>query len=237
MDSLKVAVITGAGRGIGREVARQLAGAGFSVVVVARTEAEIGALAEELVRAGHRALAVPADVSRVKEIEGLFGRVKGEFGRVDVLINNAGIGSAAEVEGTDEDLWDRTMDTNLKGAFFAIREALPLFDAAGGGVVVNVASMAALRGFPAFSCYSASKAGLLGLTRSLREELRPRKVRVAAVSPGATNSSIWDEMEGEWDRSRMMTCEAVAATIVHVATQAEGVLVEDVVLMPSGGAL
>ena len=237
MTDCKVALVTGAGRGIGREIALELGRRGFAVVASARSVHEIRSVAEAVRGGGGEAESVPCDVSQADDVEALFGSVRSRFGRLDLLVNNAGIGQFRPLEQTDEALWDSTLATNLKGAFLCMREAAPLMEEGGGGLVVNIASIVAVRGFAFSAAYTASKAGLLGMSRCLREELRKRGIRVAVVMPGATDSPFWDGVEGDWDRSKMISPAEVARIVGEIASQPPGVLTEEVIVMPSGGAL
>ena len=237
MTDCKVALVTGAGRGIGREIALELGRRGFAVVASARSVHEIRSVAEAVRGGGGEAESVPCDVSQADDVEALFGSVRSRFGRLDLLVNNAGIGQFRALEQTDEALWDSTLATNLKGAFLCMRQAAPLMEEGGGGLVVNIASIVAVRGFAFSAAYTASKAGLLGMSRCLREELRKRGIRVAVVMPGATDSPFWDGVEGDWDRSKMIAPAEVARIVGEIASQPPGVLTEEVIVMPSGGAL
>jgi NAD(P)-dependent dehydrogenase (short-subunit alcohol dehydrogenase family) len=228
----RVALVTGAGRGIGRAVATALAGAGARIAAAARTPAAVESLAAELAAAGHEALAVACDVRDPRQVQQLVDRTVARFGGVDVLVNNAGIFRIAAVGDTDDALWDAILDTNLKGAFLVARAALPHLVARRG----HVLSMVSLAGRTAYSgngAYCASKWGLLGFTNVLREEMRPHGVRVTALLPGAVDTPIWDTAGGTWDRSRMMHPDTVARLVVEICTQPPEASTDEVVLAPA----
>ena len=233
----RVAIITGAGRGIGRGIALELAAHGFAVMLAARTEAQLRLLVSEIVTAGGRADMALCDVRDPAQVSRLFQECDNRLGTPTVLINNAGVGQFISTPLTTDEIWNETIGINLTGAFLCCREAISYFEKAGGGLIINNASIAAVRGFPNFAAYTASKAGLVGLSRSLREELRPRKIRVSVVVPGATDSPFWDNLEGEWDRERMISSESVAKLIATIALQPPELQVEELTIMPSGGAL
>jgi NAD(P)-dependent dehydrogenase (short-subunit alcohol dehydrogenase family) len=192
MDKLKdkVAVVTGGNSGIGLATAKEFAAQGAKVVISGRDSRTLEIAAAEI---GRGALAVRADVAKLEEIDELFARVKAKHGRIDVLFVNAGIGKFAPLEAMTEELYDSIIDVNLKGAFFTVQKSLPLL-ADGASIVLNT-SIAAHIGWPiGTSVYSASKAALLALTRTLAAELVARNIRVNAVSPGPVTTPIFGRL-------------------------------------------
>ena len=186
----KVAVITGGNSGIGLATAKEFAAQGARVVISGRDPKTLDAAVKEI---GPDVLAVRADVARLDDIDHLFAAVKARFGRVDVLFVNAGIGGFAPLEKMTEALYDSIIDVNLKGAFFTIQKALPLL-ADGASIVLNT-SIAAHIGWPiGTSVYSASKAALLTLARTLSAELVGRNIRVNAISPGPVTTPIFGRL-------------------------------------------
>lgn len=184
--------MTGGGRGIGRAVALELARAGADVVVSARTGSETEAVAGEVRALGRRAAAVTADVARPEDVRALFAAARQALGRVDVLVNAAGIAPSALTWKTDDATWRAAIETNLSGAFYCMREALPGMLEAGWGRVVNVASIAGKTGYAYISAYAASKHGLLGLTKCAAIEVAARGVTVNAVCPGYVDTPMTD---------------------------------------------
>jgi len=180
----KVAVVTGASKGIGAAIARHLAMEGAAVVVnyaTSKTGAE--RVAAEIVANGGKALAVQADVSKKEQVERLFSEAKKTFGRVDVLVNNAGIYEFAPLENVTADHFHKHFNLNVLGLIFATQEAVKHFGAEGGSVV-NISSVVSTLGVPGASVYSATKAAVDAVTRSLAKELGPRHVRVNSINPG-----------------------------------------------------
>jgi NAD(P)-dependent dehydrogenase (short-subunit alcohol dehydrogenase family) len=181
----KVAVITGGGRGIGRAIALKFAEEGAAVAVAARTKSEIEAVAEEIRQSGGRATAVPADVADEKECDRLIQEAASRFGRVDVLVNNAGeYGPVKPVEEIIPPEWDRVIAVHLRGAYLLTRLVLPGMYARGSGVILNISSLSAKSAFGWGSPYASAKAGMLGLTRVVAAEAARKGVRVNAICPG-----------------------------------------------------
>jgi NAD(P)-dependent dehydrogenase (short-subunit alcohol dehydrogenase family) len=233
----KTAIVTGAGRGIGSEIARVLAMRGFAVLAAARTVTELEDLCSDLREQGCIATPVRCDVRSLDDVRALIQACECEHGRLDVLVNNAGVGRILPVAETTDAIWRETVETNLSGTFYCTREALPLMLRTGGGVIVNMASIAAVRGFANFAAYAACKAGILAFSRSLREEVRKRGIRVTVVMPGATQSSFWEGQQGDWDPRRMIPAREVAEAVAHAVCQPPSTSTDEIVIMPSGGPL
>jgi NAD(P)-dependent dehydrogenase (short-subunit alcohol dehydrogenase family) len=188
----RVALVTGGGRGIGRAIALALAAEGARVAVTARSAAEIDAVAAEIRGGGGDALAVPLDVADPAAVRDAFATVGARLGPVDVLVNNAGIGRSALTWKTDDEVWRTTIETNLSGTFYCMREALGPMVERGWGRVVNVASVAGKVGAPYIGAYSASKHAVIGLTRSAALEVATYGVTVNAVCPGYVDTPMTD---------------------------------------------
>jgi NAD(P)-dependent dehydrogenase (short-subunit alcohol dehydrogenase family) len=231
----KVALITGASRGIGLAIATRLAAEGCDLVITGR-KLPLEKAGRELTRLGSRVLAKVCDVRDPESVQSLAASVKKQFGRVDILINNAGIAHPSlPVEKLSYADWKAVIDTNLTGTFLVSRAILALMP--DGGTIVNNLSIAAKRVFSGWSAYNASKHGALGLTNTLREELRPRGIRVIALLPGATDTDIWDTPWPDAPRRNMMSAETVAKALVGVLTLPVSTAVEELRIMPTAGAL
>jgi NAD(P)-dependent dehydrogenase (short-subunit alcohol dehydrogenase family) len=185
----KVAVVTGGNSGIGLATAKEFRREGAQVVITGRDARTLEAAAREI---GGEVLALRSDSASLADIDELFAAVREKFGRVDVLFVNAGVGKFAPLEETDEALFDQIMDINFKGAYFTIKKALPLLHD-GASIILNT-SVVAHVGFPHSSVYSASKAALLSLVRTLSADLVGRGIRVNAVSPGPVETPIFGKM-------------------------------------------
>ena len=228
----KVAIVTGAGRGIGRAVALRLAEEGAAVAVAQRAVEEGEELARTLRSAGHRAVFVPTDVRSENDCERLVAAAIERYGRVDILCNNAGVGLLKSVADTRREEYDRVLDTNLWGIFTCSRYAIPPMIAGGGGSVVNVGSVAATVGFAADAAYCASKGAVHALTRQMALDYARDGVRVNCVAPGFIETeqvrvyveSHDDPAEAERDvvaahpMGRMGRPEEVAAVVAFLAS-------------------
>ena len=187
----RVAIVTGAGRGIGEAIAHRLAADGAAVVAAQRTAGEGEGVADAINAAGGDALAVPTDVGDSASVKALVAATLDRYGRLDVLCNNAGVGLIRSVAETSDEEYDYVMDANLRGVFVCMREAMgPLTEA--GGSVVNIASVASFVGFPNDAAYCASKGGVLMLTRQAALDFAPHGVRVNAVCPGFIDTPMFD---------------------------------------------
>jgi len=235
MSESKIAWITGSGRGIGRATAGALAEKGFKVVLCARTGPEVEDAVREIEANGGQALGLTCDLTDSAQIEALVRTVRGKWGPVEVLVNNAGIGAFKKIVETSEREWDLMMAVNLKAAFLCTRAVLPAMIRARSGHIINIVSVAGRQPYPACGGYCASKYGLLGFTEVLRLETRKYGVHVTAYLPGATDTAIWGE--ADVDRSRMMKPEKVAQGITALCCGPPAVMVEEVVMRPAGGDL
>jgi len=204
----KAAVVTGAGRGLGQQMALALAEAGADVVCAARTESQIEATAEAIRALGRRAIAVPTDVRDSSQCEAVVRACVDEFGLIDIMLSNAGVGDARGHgrdlwEVSDED-WHDTLDVNLSSAFYCARAALrAMIDRGRGGVIINVASGTALRAYTANFAYGAAKAGVIALTKTLAVMLQPHGIRVNCIIPGfVAQRPARNEQEAEAMRTR-----------------------------------
>ena len=229
----QVAIVTGAGRGIGRAIAERFAAEGASVVLASRTATDLERVAKTI----ERALAVPTDVADDAAVERLVSRAVETFGRVDILVTAAGVATFGPVADQRPGDWDAMLRVNLRAAMVCCRAVLPAMLGRGRGTIINVASVAASRAIPGGAAYTATKAGLVGFSRVLAEELRTGGVRVGVLSPGAVDTPLWDAIPGGPDRAKMLRPDDVAQAAVLMASLPPGATLEDVTLLPAGGIL
>jgi NAD(P)-dependent dehydrogenase (short-subunit alcohol dehydrogenase family) len=235
-SSPKVALVTGGGSGIGLAIARAFAGASYSVVITGRDQSRLQAAVSGFQSAKAGVTALPCDVSDPQAVEKLFAEVGARFSRIDVLVNNAGVSQAlASVAKLPIATWKQLIDTNLTGTFLVTRAALPLMGA--GATIVNNLSLAAIRSFPGAAAYNASKAGALGFTNVLREELRKSGIRVLALLPGAVDTEIWSQIWPEAPREKMASAETVADAVLHAVSVPAATTIEEIRIGPLVGVL
>jgi NAD(P)-dependent dehydrogenase (short-subunit alcohol dehydrogenase family) len=230
----QVALITGATRGIGLAIARALAAESCNLILTGRDEKALAKTGRELASAKTKILAHPCDVRDPHSIDALFRAARQHFKRLDILINNAGIAHAnLPIEKLPLPVWRDVLETNLTGTFLVTQAALAIMKR--GGTIVNNLSIAANRVFPGSAAYNASKHGALGLTSTLREELRSRGIRVIALLPGATDTAIWTTLWPEAPRRKMMSPKTVAQAVVEAILLPVNATVETLEILPTAG--
>jgi 2-dehydro-3-deoxy-D-gluconate 5-dehydrogenase len=193
----KSALVVGASKGLGKVMALALSGAGADVAVASRSESLIEELRDEIIASGRKAVAIKADIKREEDIIGMAGQVIDSFGKIDILVNNAGIyipATALNITATD---WDNTLDINLKGLFLSCKTVGRHMVDQKKGKIINIASVLGKRAAQASVAYSASKAAIIQLTRSLALELAPHNIRVNAIAPGWFETEMVENVLGD----------------------------------------
>jgi len=228
----QVAVITGAGRGIGAAIARKLAVMGATAVLCGRTKSSLDATSQTITNAGGKADVIPCDVTALHQVEYAAARVNGTFGRVDILVNNAGVAGFNDLlHDLSPDDWDRILNTNLRGVYYMIRSFAPLMIRACSGHIINISSLSGKNALPKGAAYAASKWGLNGLTYSVAEELRANNVRVSVVCPGSVETEL-SPHKGK-DPKKMLQPEDVAHAVAMLMTQTPQSFVSEILLRPT----
>jgi len=228
----QVAVITGAGRGIGAAIARKLAGMGAATVLCGRTKAHLDSVTRDIAASDGRAQAMICDVSDLASVEAAGDAVRSAFGKIDILVNNAGVGGFSRpLHQMDPSEWDSILNTNLRGVYFMIRAFAPMMIAARSGHIINISSIAGKNALPNGAAYAASKWGLNGLSYSVAEELRAHNIRVAVLCPGSTNTELSPHV-GK-DASKMLQPEDIAHAVAMLVTQAPQSFVSEMILRPT----
>ena len=228
----QVAVITGAGRGIGAAIARRLASLGATAALCGRTQATLDETARTIVGAGGKAEVIPCDVTVLHQVEYAAARTESTFGRVDILVNNAGVGGFSEALHTlTPEEWDRILNTNLRGVYYAIRAFAPMMIRAQSGYIINISSLAGKNPLAKGAAYAASKWGLNGLTYSVAEELRGDNVRVSVICPGSVETELGPHT-GK-DPNKMLQPEDVAHAVAMLVTQAPRSFMSEVLIRPT----
>jgi len=230
----RVAVVTGASRGIGQAIAQALVRAGAEVVLVARNKKALDSARKKL---GARASVVAADVAQPADVDRIFSHVRKRHGRLDILVNCAGNFTYKPFAETTLEDWQINLGTNLSSVFLTAKAALPLFESSRHAHLVNILSTSSRHAFANCSAYTAAKFGALGLTRVLREELQPKGIRVTAILPGLTDTMMLNEFGFDIPRSRVMQPQDVAEAVIAALRQPARTAVQEVLLMPSGGSV
>lgn len=231
--SNRIAVVTGASRGLGRHICQSLVEAGARVFGMARSFEDLRSVRDDL---GEPFVPVACDVTDLAQVHTAFERVRKEAGRCDVLVNNAGVARFAGIDDQSPEDWHLQVDTNLSGVFACTRAAVPLMKAqndADGFVshIVNIASIAGLVGTPSLSAYNATKFGVRGFSDAVMKELRPHGIKVSCLYPGSIDTGFADEA-GTSGNPNAMAPESVAETVLHVLGTPDGTLLSEVVMRP-----
>ncbi|OEU73200.1 MAG: 3-oxoacyl-[acyl-carrier-protein] reductase [Desulfuromonadales bacterium C00003107] len=238
----KVAIITGSSRGIGRAIALHLASQGAIIVASARNIAALEALVSDIEGQGGKALAVSGDVGLSKDVEALFVAAKETFGRVDILVNNAGITRDGLLMRMKDEDWDAVLDTNLKGAFYCCRAAAKIMSKQRSGRIINISSVVGEMGNAGQANYAASKAGLIGLTKSIAREMARRNVTVNAIAPGfivtdmtdALSDQVKEGLQSQIPLARLGEAQDIAHAVAFLASEQAGYITGQVLGVNGG---
>jgi NAD(P)-dependent dehydrogenase (short-subunit alcohol dehydrogenase family) len=213
----KIAIVTGASRGIGRAIALGFAREGARLVLAARTESNLQEVAEEIHALDRRALAAPCDVTDEKQVKSMVAAVLEEYGRIDVLVNNAGLGSFRPIYGTRLSNWDYMLAVNLTSSFLCMKHVWKPMRQAGGGSIINMSSTSGTRAYPMYASYSASKWGQVGLTKTAAEEGKSENIRVNAIAPGKVDTDMRASVAE--DKEQMLQAEDCVSLAVFLASE------------------
>lgn len=238
-EQKKRALITGASSGIGKATAIAFAKAGIDVALVSRSADKLEAVAKTAIEIGVEAKAFTVDLACVSQVQAEIQAIALEFGNIDILVNNAGMGYTANLSETPLADWQQVINLNLTSAFVCMMGILPGMRSRGSGTIINVASIAAKQAFAGWGAYCVSKAGLLALSQTLAQEERVHGIRVTAICPGSVNTELWDTetVNADFDRTKMLTPEIVAQTILHTALLPQQAVIEELTLISNAGVL
>ena len=228
----QVALVTGAGRGIGAAIARKITGMGAHTILVGRTRSTLETTAKAISQAGGRSQVEPCDVSDLHAVESLAQRVESTCGRLDILVNNAAVGGGSTpLHQLSPEVWDQVFNTNLRGVYYCIRSFAPMMIRARRGHIINISSLAGKNALPNGAAYSASKWGLNGLSYSVAEELRNHNIRVEVICPGSVHTDF-SPHTGK-DPGRMLQPDDVAHVVAMLVTQSPQSFASEVLLRPT----
>ena len=231
----KVVWITGASTGIGKETASAFSKAGYIVVVTARRKSRLVNIVSEIKFAGREAIAFVCNVASERSVHSTAKRIVEKYGKIDCLVNNAGVTAFKSFLDTKVYDYDYVMDINLRGSFLCMKSVLKGMIKQKRGHIINILSVAANTVYDNSSVYSASKAGMLALSNSVREEVRKYNIKVTNVLPGAVETTMWDAKTRQRYRNRMMSPAEIAQIILQVYEQPKKVLIEDIIIRPVKG--
>ncbi len=226
----KVAIVTGSSSGIGKAIALRFGEEGAKVVVAARRKALCEQTARQICQKDGDAYVIQTDVSHEQQVDALFEKTLQQYGRVDIVVNNAGIFGGRRIAETTTEAFDDVMNVNLRGTFFCCRTAFKLMKKQGGGIILNMSSVAGVQAWAGTGAYSASKHGVMALTRSLAEEGKAFGIRVSAICPGGVADELVDASDAEILRSEKISPFDIAETAVYLATLGKYAVVHQVVV-------
>ena len=223
----KLALITGASRGIGRAIAIALGGQGATVICAARSVEGLEKTAQAVEKAGGKAIVVPVDMGDEESIKNLVGKVADEFGKLDILVNNAGVVHSGPLEKTPTEHWDHCMNVNARGAFILCREAIPLLRKSDRGCIVNISSVVGVKGYPNQAAYTASKHALRGMSISLANELKDEGIRVHVICPGGVDTGLIGQVRPDIKKEELIAPEEIAELVLYLVTHKGNAIIDE----------
>lgn len=235
----RTALITGASSGIGKATALAFAKAGINLALVGRDRDKLTAVGQAAEAVGVTAKTYVIDLSQLDRVAAQIAMIAAESDNLDILVNNAGMAYTGSIADTPLADWQQVIGLNLTSVFQCVQGILPHLRQQQSGIIVNVSSIAGKQVFPNWGIYSVSKFGLMALTQAIAGEERANGIRVTAICPGSVNTPLWDTetVQADFDRSAMLTPEMVAEGILYAVLAPAGAVVEELTIMPSGGAL
>jgi NAD(P)-dependent dehydrogenase (short-subunit alcohol dehydrogenase family) len=223
----KVAIVTGASRGIGRAVSVALAQEAATVVLAARSIQKLQETADKVTEAGGKAEIVVTELTEEESIKNLVKVTGDKFGRLDILVNNAGVTHSAGLEQTITEDWERCMQINARAPFILCREALPLLRKSQAGYIINIASVVGVKGYPLQSAYTSSKHALRGMTISLAEELKGSNIRVHLLCPGGVDTELVEKVRPDIKKDELMQPEEIAELVLYLVTHKGNAVIDE----------
>lgn len=223
----KVAIVTGASRGIGRAISIALAKEGATVVLAARSIQKLEQTARQVTKEGGKAQIVVTELTDEESIKNLVRAAKEKYGRLDILVNNAGVTHSAKLGQTQTKYWDYCMQVNARAPFILCREALPLLRKAKAGYIINIASVVGVKGYPLQSAYTASKHAIRGMTISLAEELKGSNIRVHLLCPGGVDTELVQKVRPDIKKDELIKPEEVAELVIYLVTHKGNAVIDE----------
>jgi 3-oxoacyl-[acyl-carrier protein] reductase len=223
----KVVIITGGSDGLGKGAAKIFTEEGWNVVIAARGKEKLEHAAEEIKTSKGKVLAIPTDVSNAADVQSMVNQTLKEFGRIDVLINNAAIDHPASIEELTVEQWDQIIGVNLNGVFYTAKAVFPSMKLQSSGYIINISSVAGKKGWPNATAYCSSKFALTGFTQALNGEGKPHNIRCSVVYPGGMDTDWHEERNHEF-----LNPEDVGRFLLHMVTQNPRFVVNEAVITP-----
>jgi len=224
----QIAIVTGAGRGIGRAVALALGENGASVITAARTKSEIESVTNEIVEAGGVSRAFQCDISDENQVRDLFFFAEQEFGKLDILINNAAVGLYGPMADFPTKELDTLLDINIRGTYICCREALRMMIPKESGYIINISSVVGFKGYENQSAYTASKHAIVGMTKSMAVEAKPHNIRASLIHPGGVDTDLVGDARPDLDRSILMQPEDIAHAVLFLLSLSERCAIDEI---------
>ena len=229
----KIALVTGASTGLGESISIKLALKGFKVVLASRNEKKLNCLKNVISEKGGNSQVIRTDVSNEEDVKKLYSTI--DVDKIDVVVNNAGLGVFNKIQDISIDEWDNQLNTNLRGSFLITKHVSRSMIKRKAGKLVFINSVAGINAYPYSSAYVASKFGLRGFTSSLREELREHNIKVISVHPGAVDTPFWNNVNVDFPKNEMLKSDDVADTIIHAILSPNNLVKEEIVIRRTAG--
>ena len=224
----RVALVTGASRGIGRGISLMLADSGVHVILTARSMDKLQKVKEEITSRGGNATVIPADIAKEQDIKTLFKIIKDKFGRLDIVINNAGIGIWGNLVDFSIEDFDKIMNINVRGTYLCCQQAMKMMIPQKNGYIINISSVVGFKGYPNQSAYTASKHAIMGLTKSLAVEAQEHNIRISAILPGGVETDLSVKARPDLDRSLLILPEDIAKTVLYLLSLSDRAMVDQI---------
>jgi len=232
----KIAIITGASRGIGKSIACALAAQNATVILVARSKKDIQSLAQQITSTGGKAQAIPLDISQEKEVIDFFNDIVKRYGKLDILINNAGVNARGKILETPMDALDNVMKVNIRGTFLCCREGLRVMALQKNGTIINMSSVMGFRGYVDQAAYAASKHAVVGMTKTLAIEAKEYNVRVSVIHPGAVATEMGLSARPDLDPQVMIHPEDIAQVVLFLLSLSEHCAIDEIYIRRKSGS-
>lgn len=226
-------LVTGASRGIGKAISKAIAGAGANAILTARDEDILDALKKDIILNGGNASYIAADLAKEEDINALFKKVEKDYGALDVLVNNAGFVKVGELKDFSIKDFDRLIDVNLRAVYLCCQHALKLMLPKESGYIINISSVVGFKGYPNQTAYTASKHGVVGLSKALAAEVQKYRIRISLIHPGGVDTDLVGNARPDLDKSVLMQPEDIAQTVMYLLSLSKRAMVDEIYIRRS----